>query len=146
MRNITLAVFINKLHRAYWFFIRPKTKGVKVILFNQNRILMVRLTYYPNTWTFPGGGVHENENINDAIIRECKEEVGIQLQKPEYVGDLHFEHEYKKDTLSIFKEDIDNSEIHIDGKEIAEANWYELDRLPVMGKNAKAIFDFVMGK
>ena len=123
MRNQTVAIFINKLYRAHWFITRPKTKGVKALLFNQGKILMVRLTYYPDTWTFPGGGVHRDESTNEAIIRECKEEVDITLEHPEYIGDLHFEHEYKKDTVSVFKENIDNPDIKIDGKEVVEANW-----------------------
>ena len=144
MRTTFAAVLINKIHRAYWFIFRPKTKGVKVILFNDNRILMVRLTYYPNTWTFPGGGVHKNETTNDAIVRECQEEVGIKLQDPKYIGDLYFEHEYKKDTLSVFSQNIDNQDIKIDGKEVAEATWCELTKLPAMGKNARSILDFVI--
>ncbi len=146
MRNQTIAKLINKLYRVYWFITHPKTKGVKALIFNQDKILMVRLTYYPNTWTFPGGGVNKKENTIDAIIRECKEEVGITLKHPEYIGDLHFEHEYKKDTVSVFKETIDGPEIKIDGKEVAEANWYELDKLPVMGKNARTILNIVLNK
>lgn len=144
MRNFPIAIFINKLRQVFWFILRPKTKGVKAILFNQGKILMVRLTYYPNTWTFPGGGVHRGESDMEAVIRECKEEVGIQLQNPEYLRSIDFDHEHKKDTVSLFKEDIGDPEITIDGKEIAEANWYALDALPAMGKNAKRMLEFVM--
>lgn len=81
-RNNYLAQFINKLFKIYWFFVRPKTKGVKVIIFNQeNKILLVRLTYYPNTWTFVGGGVGKKEEPKEAILRECWEEVGIKLNE-----------------------------------------------------------------
>lgn len=140
-----MAIFINKLCKVYWFIVRPKTRGVKGIIFNQGKVLMVRLTYYPHTWTFPGGGVHKNEDIRSAVIRECAEEVGIQLQKPQYIGELYFNYEYKKDTVFVFKENINSSEIKIDGKEVAEANWYELDNLPAMGKNAKKILGLAMG-
>lgn len=145
MRNSKIAIFINKLSRIFWFIARPTTKGVKALIFNnEGKVLMVRLTYYSNTWTFPGGGVHKNESETSAIIRECKEEVGVVLKSPEYIGSLYFEHEYKKDTVFVFKEKIDDLTIRIDGKEVAEAGWYSLDKLPNMGGNAKKIIDLAM--
>lgn len=139
-----IPILINKLHRAYWFVTRPKTRGVKALIFDDNRVLMVRLTYYPNTWTFPGGGVDQNETIEQAAVRECHEEIGITLESLSYIGDLEFNHEYKKDTLSVFKATAKEQEIIIDPKEIAEAKWFELDQLPVMGKNAKTILEFAL--
>lgn len=145
IRNKYLAQFIHKLHRMYWFITRPKTTGVKVIIFNQeHKILMVRLTYYPNTWTFVGGGVNKNEQPKDAILRECEEEVGIKLYNLEYIKTLDFNHEYKKDTLFIYKTKINDSNFEIDKREVAEARWFDLSDLPNMGKNAKRILETVM--
>jgi len=144
-RNRYLAQFINKLHRIYWFIARPKTRGVKVIIFNQeDKILMVRLTYYPNTWTFVGGGVNKNEKPEDAILRECKEEVGIELMSSDFITTLDFNHEYKNDTLFIYKAKVNNPDFQIDRKEVAEARWFDLSDLPNMGKNAKRILETVV--
>ena len=140
VRNKYFAQLINRLLRFYWFFRRPKTMGVKVIIFNQeNKILMVRLTYYPNTWTFVGGGFDKKEKPEEAILRECEEEVGIKLKEIDFVTTLYFNHEYKKDTLFVDKTTVNNSAFEIDRKEIAEANWFDLSDLPNMGKNAKKI-------
>jgi len=51
-------------------------------LFVRDRtILLVRRSphrrTYPNLWSFPGGHVEENEALDEALIRECREEVGI---------------------------------------------------------------------
>jgi len=144
-RNKLFAQLINKLNRIYWFFIRPKTKGVKAIIFNpDNKILMVRLTYYPNTWTFPGGGVDANEKPEDAILRECKEEVGIKLEDVNFITSLNFNHEYKKDTLFVYKAKVNRLDFTIDRREVVEANWFNLRRLPNMGKNAKRILETVI--
>lgn len=36
---------------------------------------------YPDTWHIPGGGINiENENCEDAILREIKEETGLKVK------------------------------------------------------------------
>jgi len=37
----------------------------------------------PLTWDLPGGGVEDGEDPNDAVIRETKEEAGINLKDPQ---------------------------------------------------------------
>lgn|GEM_PF-2080178 len=99
------------------------------------------MTYYPNTWTFVGCGVNKNEKPENAILRECKEEVNIELQDVNFVINLDFNHKYKKDTLFIYKSKVNNSFFEIDKKEIIEANWFDLNNVPNMGKNAERILD-----
>lgn len=140
IRNLIIAKAVNKLFRLYWFIIRPRTNGVKALVLNEDKILMVRLTYYPNTWTFPGGGVNKKENPESAVRRECEEEVGIKLGNPIFIKTLNFRHEYKRDIVYVYKEEISNTNLKIDKKEIAEAHWFNLKNLPQnMGKNALEI-------
>ncbi|MFA6408055.1 MAG: NUDIX domain-containing protein [Candidatus Paceibacterota bacterium] len=143
--NSKLAVFIRNLHLVYWFITRPTTRGAKVGIFNDGKILLVRLTYYPKTWTFPGGTVDKDEAPREAAVRECKEEVGISLTNPEHVGDLYLEQQYKKDTVSVFKTIVNDTAVIVDGREVAEADWFSLDNLPPMGKNSKAMLGLVLG-
>lgn len=144
-RNTYLAQLINKLNRLYWFLARPKTRGVKVVIFDhQNKILMVRLTYYPNTWTFVGGGVDSKETPENAAKRESKEEVGIELKDIDFVTKLKFNFENKKDTVFVYKATVENTNVTIDHTEVAEAVWFDLSELPSMGKNAKRILASVL--
>jgi 8-oxo-dGTP diphosphatase len=105
---------------------------------------MIRQTYYPKTWTFPGGGVNKKEEPENAVLRECKEEVDIDLKEIDFVTTLDFNHEYKKDHVFIYKAKVKNSDFVIDGREVAEASWFDLDKLPKMGKNAKKILGTVI--
>lgn len=142
-RTSFIARLINKFHRLYWWAVRPETTGVKVLLFDDNnKILMVRLSYYPDNWTFPGGGVGKNEDTQEAARRECGEEVGLTPKKLEPSGSLSFTHEYKKDTVFVFTGRTEGApELTIDNKEVIEAGWFSLDNLPSMGPNAKKMLN-----
>lgn len=53
--------------------------GVGGIVLNDNKVLLVRPTYgqFKGKWIIPGGHVNPGENIDDAVLREVKEETGI---------------------------------------------------------------------
>lgn len=67
-------------------------KGVGAIIVSEQTgkvmtILRSPEESYPNTWTFAGGKVEENESPNDALIRELDEE--LQLTKIKKIIPLH---------------------------------------------------------
>jgi 8-oxo-dGTP diphosphatase len=60
----------------------------KIIIKNQEgKILALRRSKTdpskPLSWDLPGGIVERGENIQDSILREVKEESGIQVEKPQ---------------------------------------------------------------
>ena len=66
------------------------------------RILIVKTTKWRGTWGVPGGKVEWGETLEDALIREFKEEVGLDLMKvhfallqeavidPQFCQEAHF--------------------------------------------------------
>jgi nucleoside triphosphatase len=48
---------------------------------------------FPGQWGFPGGGIEPNEKMIDALRRELKEELGIEIKeiKPAFFKDGQYE-------------------------------------------------------
>ncbi len=50
-----------------------------VITDEQGRVLVLR-SRYADVWSLPGGGLDRRENLDTAVIRECREELGVQVE------------------------------------------------------------------
>ena len=63
--------------------------GVGAIIFKEDSVLLIKRKNPPsaNTWSIPGGVVEIGETIREAIIREVKEELGLQI-RPERIVDV----------------------------------------------------------
>ena len=61
--------------------------GVGAIILNENKILLEKRKNAPGKgkWTVPGGLVELGENIEQAVIREVKEETGLDVYEPRLV-------------------------------------------------------------
>jgi len=61
------------------------------ILDDEKKLLIVKKSPYekvdPGLWTVPGGKVHPNEPIIDALKREIYEEVGLKIEKYQWIGE-----------------------------------------------------------
>ena len=57
------------------------------LIHKDNKILVIdrKKKDWPGL-TFPGGHVEKNENFNDSVIREVKEETGLNIKKPILCG------------------------------------------------------------
>lgn len=77
-------------------------KGVSALIMNdKNEFLLVNLeSFKDHFFAIPGGGLEDNESLNDAVYRETQEELGITRQSLELVGSckepLQFKFKTKK--------------------------------------------------
>jgi ADP-ribose pyrophosphatase YjhB (NUDIX family) len=55
--------------------------GVGALIFDQGRVLLIQRGQPPlaGYWSLPGGGVETGERLEDAIVREVKEETGLDV-------------------------------------------------------------------
>lgn len=61
------------------------SKGIEVIvgayiINDNNEILLFQSPKWKNQWTICGGHVEAGESLNNALIREVKEEIGIDIE------------------------------------------------------------------
>jgi ADP-ribose pyrophosphatase len=59
------------------------------ILFNSENEVLIALrpshVIQPGVWEFPGGKVEPNETLEHALVREYREEIGIEILKSEFL-------------------------------------------------------------
>jgi len=122
--------FRNPVYKVYCFIFRPKSLGVKVVVENNNKLLMVRIGYAHKRFTFPGGGVNKNESFEEAGKRELEEEVGIKTESLTEMGEYTSESNYKKNIVKCFYLHTDSSFVKIDNFEIVEFGWYDYEQFP----------------
>ena len=120
--------FAYRLMKISWFIRRPITVGVRVILIQGEKILLVRHTYQ-DAWYFPGGGVKRGETLEEAVRREAQEEAGVSLEKLSLFGVYTSFIEHKNDHIVVFFSDA----FSLTGKsdrEIERIEFFSLSRLP----------------
>ena len=92
--------------------------------------MLIRNSYGYQRWTFPGGGIEKGESLEQAASREVWEEVGIRVEKLEYLGSYFHTRQFKRDTVHCFYGQTLEENFTIDDGEIAEARWFNKNQLP----------------
>lgn len=106
---------------------REKNEGQREILM----LLRQNTGHYDGLYDLPGGHVDPNEDIFDAMIREAKEEIGINIKR-ENMKILHIYHHFEKDSIKFVfgvNKYIDNIE-NKEPDKCKELKWINLSDLP----------------
>jgi 8-oxo-dGTP diphosphatase len=91
-------------------------------------VLLVRQGYGRRYWSLPGGSVEQGESVEQAAVREVKEETGLDVRLARLVG------VYSKpaqDALAIlFEAEVTGGSIREATDEIVECGYFRPDALP----------------
>jgi 8-oxo-dGTP pyrophosphatase MutT (NUDIX family) len=115
---------------AYRSVAKPALHGVKCVLVDSDRILLVRHTYGPREWDFPGGGLKRNESPLSAARREIGEELGVDLDNWVAIGDVLSRFQHTNSTMHCFRAEVHEPQLALDRGEILAVRWFALDELP----------------
>lgn len=106
-----------------------------LILKKDNKVLLMKRKDGPfeGLYTFPSGKVDDGESFTDAIIRETKEEINLDLKK-EFLKVVYIIHQYDKEdewvhtffTVDFWEGEIKNMETH----RCDSLDWFSIDNLP----------------
>jgi 8-oxo-dGTP pyrophosphatase MutT (NUDIX family) len=124
-------MFIRLLYFAYrvhCFIFRPVRTGVRVMMIENRKVMLIRQTYMPG-WFMPGGGLKRGETLEQAARREAKEETGAELGDLKLLGVYTNFTEWKTDHNIVFI----CKDFKITGNpdnEIAETHSFHLHELP----------------
>ena len=130
----------HRMLRAWWRLRRPALHGVKCVLTDRDRVLLVRHTYGNRTWDLPGGNVRRSEVPVEAASREIEEELGIQVERWDALGDLLRISYGCQDTLHCFHAEVDEPDLTLNAAELQTARWFPEQRLPAkVGRHVRPI-------
>src|SRR5437588_3478638 len=116
--------------RVWWFVARPAVAGVKCVLADGDRVLLVRHTYGPAHWDLPGGSIKRREAPVHAARREIDEELGLRIEDWEALGTVTGRMDHRRDTPHCFRAQLSSPRLTLDPGEIATAQWFPRSELP----------------
>ena len=109
-------------------------KRVAGVIIKDNKILLMRrIKNGREYFVFPGGGVEENEIIEEAIIREIKEELSIDAKIDRFLFEI--ENQGRQEYYFLIKEFSGKPQLGGEEKERMNENnqyyptWMDLDKL-----------------
>jgi ADP-ribose pyrophosphatase YjhB (NUDIX family) len=108
-----MRVYLSKTERAY------------VAMFDGDKILMTRNWLSNGRWALPGGGIKANESPENAVIREAKEEIAVDLNKVDLqlIGQGVWQTDRLGFRYKIFKTLYIPENYKANGHEITDVGW-----------------------
>lgn len=107
----------------------PKRDVAVIGLLNNSKILLVRTKRFPDHWQPIGGGVKPfDKSPIDTLMREVKEETGIELDNNQIIFEIETEYDFGEGTVFFYSATVDRlTTINFDTKELSEWGWFKFD-------------------
>ena len=108
----------------------PRVSPAMMVLVTRGReLLLARANRFPTAmYSALAGFVEPGETIEDCIVREVREEVGVEVGRLEYFASQSWS--FPHSLMIAFTAEYAGGEIRCDDTEIAEARWFAADALP----------------
>ena len=104
---------------------------ILVAVTHEDKILLVKHNnQIRNLFTVIAGFVELGESLEECVMREVKEEVGIDIDSVEYVGSQSWP--FPNQLMVAFSAKAKSKDCVIDTKELLEAKWFAKNDLPTI--------------
>ncbi len=103
--------------------------AVIILIEKDNEILLARSPRFkPKMYSVIAGFVEPGETLEQTVLREIREEVGIQVHNIQYFGSQHWP--FPQSLMIAFTAQYLSGQITIDHREIEDADWFTIENLP----------------
>lgn len=118
--------------------------GVQAVIINSNNQILIskrskEKRAYPLMWECNGGALLAGETCVEGILREVKEELGIEFESDDAIFLKSIKKESKFKDIYLFNKDIDISSIRFCDNEAMAAKWVSIDQFMNMFNNGKIV-------
>ena len=105
--------------------------AIMVLIQRNHQVLLARSAHFkPGIYSALAGFIDIGESAEEAVYREVKEEVGIEISKLEYFGSQSWP--FPNSFMIAFKAHYLSGELAINPNEIEDAKWFDIDDLPAL--------------
>jgi 8-oxo-dGTP diphosphatase len=122
--------------------------GVAVdgVLIKNKKILLIKRGNEPfkNKWALPGGFVEYGERVEEAIVREFKEETGINVRIKKFFGVFSDPDRDPRGHVISIVFLLESDDEQRAGDDAIDARFFDLDNLPELAFDHKKIIEEVM--
>jgi 8-oxo-dGTP pyrophosphatase MutT (NUDIX family) len=130
----------HRVLRVYWLIARPEHDGVKCVITDGDRVLLVQHTYGPREWDLPGGGMKRGEPAQIAAAREMHEELGLEVADWQPLGSIRGTTYNSRTTLHCFQVELRDPTLKVDAVELLTVRWFRRPALPPgLGRHVREI-------
>lgn len=114
------------------------TAGVGLLVFNDEKKILMQLRSDYNAWGFPGGAMELGESFDDVAKRELKEETNLDADELKLIRVLSGKETYREypngdklyDITAIYVVKKYHNDIIINDDESVKLEWFDINNLP----------------
>jgi len=132
--------------QVVWLVTRPRKQGVKCVLTDRDRVLLVRHSYGCRDWDLPGGAIKRGEAPRHAARREMDEELGVRPPHWVPLGSVAGRNDHRRDTIHVFGAQVGEGPLRLDLGELLTAGWFQRDELPEVRPLAAHVLRHTLGR